>query len=308
MQIFLPEGQLISTSKNRVALSSEHGLTLAMESGQILEGEAVLCDSGHNLIVKMGEFFGFLPRQETALGIKEGTVKEIAILSRVNKVVCFVVTDIHKDKEKITPILSRVRVQRQCLDHYLYHTNPGDILSAKVTYLTPFGAFVDIGCGVTSLITIDNISVSRISHPSDRFVLGQDIYVVIKEKDLLSERLILTHKELLGTWAENAADFSAEQTVIGIVRSLEPYGAFIELTPNLAGLAETADTLKINSTAVVFIKSILPEKMKIKLAVVDTGALVNTPAPLKYYKTSGHMESWLYSPKFCTKIIETIFT
>lgn len=51
-------------------------------------------------------------------------------------------------------------------------------------------------------------------------------------------RVSLSHKELLGTWEENAALFSPGETVSATVRSVESYGIFVELTPNLAGLAE----------------------------------------------------------------------
>ena len=48
----------------------------------------------------------------------------------------------------------------------------------------------------------------------------------------------------LGTWSENAACFAAGETVVGIVRSVEEYGVFIEIAPNLAGLAEADSTLR----------------------------------------------------------------
>lgn len=54
-------------------------------------------------------------------------------------------------------------------------------------------------------------------------------------------RVALSHKELLGSWEENAALFSPGETVAGVIRSSESYGVFIELTPNLAGLAEPRD-------------------------------------------------------------------
>ena len=64
-----------------------------------------------------------------------------------------------------------------------------------------------------------------------------DIKAVIKSVE--NGRISLSHKELLGTWEENAERFCAGETVSGIIRSVENYGAFVELTPNLAGLAET---------------------------------------------------------------------
>lgn len=46
-------------------------------------------------------------------------------------------------------------------------------------------------------------------------------------------RIVLTLRELLGTWSENAACFAPGETVVGIVRSVEDYGVFIEIAPNL---------------------------------------------------------------------------
>jgi transcriptional accessory protein Tex/SPT6 len=67
------------------------------------------------------------------------------------------------------------------MQNYISKLIPGDIIPAKVTHLEQFGAFVDIGCGIPSLIPIDAISISRISHPVDRFVPNQDIKVIIKK-------------------------------------------------------------------------------------------------------------------------------
>jgi small subunit ribosomal protein S1 len=118
----------------------------------------------------------------------------------------------------------------------------------------------------------------------------------------------MTHKELLGTWSENAEHFSVGQTVSGIVRSIEPYGIFVELAPNLAGLAEYRDDICAGGSASVYIKNIIPDKMKVKLVIVDT-----FPAPemkekcFDYKISSGHIDKWVYSPEECSKIIETDF-
>ena len=114
---------------------------------------------------------------------------------------------------------------------------------------------------------IDCISVSRISHPSDRFTLGQTIQAVVTS--VSDFRIGLSHKELLGTWMENAAKFAVGETVSGIVRSVESYGIFVELTPNLAGLAEPKEHILPKQRASVYIKAIIPEKMKIKLVLID---------------------------------------
>ena len=83
-------------------------------------------------------------------------------------------------------------------------TVTGRTVPVTVTHLEPFGAFVDAGCGVSSLICVERISISRIPHPSQRFQVGDEIYAVVLEQDRANRRLRLTHRELLGTWSENA--------------------------------------------------------------------------------------------------------
>ena len=123
-------------------------------------------------------------------------------------------------------------------------------------------------------------------------------------------------KELLGTWEENAASFEAGQTVSGIIRSVESYGVFVELAPNLAGLAEIRDgsehqaASSIGGCAAVYIKSIIPEKMKIKLVLIDICGTEPERQAINYFvdcERVTHLDRWIYSPEGSQKLIETIF-
>ena len=179
---FLPEGSLLESPQNVNVLRSESALREAMQNGQRLEARVRVCDGSHNLHVDLPCMHGLIPRAEGAIGITEGTTRDI-------------------------------------------------------------------------------------SHPSDRFYIGQEIRVMVKGFE--NGRVLLTHKELLGTWEENAACFTAGETVAGIIRSVEDYGIFVELAPNLAGLADVRSGIRMGQHASVYIKSIVPERMKIKLAIVD---------------------------------------
>ena len=147
--------------------------------------------------------------------------------------------------------------------------------------------------------------MSRIEHPRERFIVGMDIKAIIRSIE--NGRISLSHKELLGTWEENAAAFSAGETVAGIVRSVENYGAFIELAPNLAGLAENRDGVRVGQQASVYIKSIIPEKMKIKLIIIDSFDYQYRPEPPVYFYSGKHIDRFLYSPVGCVKTVETVF-
>lgn len=306
MKNYCPEGALFMTPDNQSCIKSIFALQEAMLQGKILEARVLICDGEHNLHLDLPCAKGIIPREEGALGIAEGTTKDIALITKVNKPVCFKVKQMRKDDSGgYTAVLSRREVQEECMENFISVLNPGDIIPAKVTHLEQFGAFVDIGCGIPSLIPIDAISVSRISHPSDRFQAGQDIFVVIK--DISGGRVWLSHKELLGTWEENAARFNYGETVSGIIRSVEDYGIFVELAPNLAGLAEPKEGAAVGQHASVYIKALIPEKMKVKLIIVDVFSGTHVHRPPEYFITSGHISHWRYSSELSSKVIESRF-
>lgn len=288
-----------------VTIPRKEEIYAAAQDGTILQAPAVRCDAQHNLIVQLDGLTGFMPREECALGINTGQTREIAILSRVGKPICFHVKHI----DGTTAYLSRRTAQQEALQALMREHIPGDIIPVRVTHLEPFGAFVDVGCGIVSLIGIENLSVSRIFHPSDRVSVGQMLHAVISGIDTETGRISLTHRELLGTWEQNAAQFSAGETVCGIVRSVEDYGVFVELTPNLSGLAEQRFPVSPGETVSCYIKSILPERMKIKLNLIDRiGVAPAVPPPLSYYEEYGHISFWQYSPEACTtRFVRTEF-
>ena len=307
MYDYKPEGWLIDTFENRAALKSQASLHEACLSSRVLEARVILCDSAHNLTVDLGCMRGVIPRDEGAWGLSDGTTRDIAVISRVNKPVCFIVTGFEKDEAGSTyALLSRRAVQQRCMEEYLPTLVPGTIIDARVTHLEPFGCFVDIACGISSLIPIDAISVSRISHPKDRFRVSQDIKAVVRSVDE-NGRITLSHKELLGTWEENAALFENGQTVAGIIRSVEDYGVFVELTPNLAGLAEPRDDVAAGQHASVYIKSLIPEKMKVKLIIVDAFDAKYSPEKPRYFIEEGTISRWRYSPENASKLVESVF-
>lgn len=308
---YLPEG-MYSGVQNSEQMSSVMALERAMAQRRILEAPAILCDGDLNLIVDLGIMQGIVPRSQAAISLSGEPVKDIAIISRVGKPISFIITGFETDSRGNTrAILSRRAAQYACLHDYLMNLQAGDIIPARVTHLEHFGAFVDVGCGLASLFSIDSISVSRIAHPRDRFYVGMPVRAVVKNVDPENQRIYVSHKELLGTWEENAANFRVGQTVVGIVRSIEEYGIFIELAPNLAGLAEFREDVEVGQPAAVYIKNIIPERMKIKLVIIDTCKAENNRGGerLQYYVPPEvtHLDYWRYSPMGTRRVIESVF-
>ena len=282
-------------------------LRAAMASGEILQATALAFDTRRQLRFELGGVKAVMPFAQCADGAETGTVRDIAVLTRVGRPTCFVIEGLDTDEDGAPCYqLSRAEAQRLCKAEYLDTLSPGDILPCTVTHIEPFGAFCDVGCGISALLPIDCMSVSRISSPADRVSVGQQILCAIKNRDAQG-RFVLTIRELLGTWEENAAGFTVGETVVGIVRSVEEYGTFIEIAPNLAGLAESCTDLVPGQAVSVYIKNILPEKMKIKLVIVNHALSQRHRFELKYFITEGHLDHWVYSTPESPKRIETDF-
>lgn len=266
-------------------------LRKGMQTGQIFQAMCVKCDDDHNLHVDLGTVWGIIPRAETALGIREGKTRDIAILSRVGKCVSFQVVSFDRSG---CAILSRRAAQAEAKSYFLSALRPGDVVDAIVLNPTDFGVFCDIGCGITALMRIDRCCISRLQTTAQRFYPSQNIHAAILHIDDHTGLIDLTCKELLGTWAQNTALFHPGETVTGFVRSVMPYGLFVELTPNLSGLSEPDSRVAAGDAVSVYIRSINPQSHKIKLNILQILPPPSRIPELNYFLTSGHLETWEY--------------
>ena len=140
--------------------------------------------------------------------------------------------------------------------------------------------------------------------------MGQRVLAVVSHLEA-GGHICLTHRELLGTWKQNADLLRPGSAVRGIIRGVENYGVFVELFPNLSGLAEPCQGAEPGMAASVYIKSILPDRMKIKLAILDKmpGEGKRLIGPEDYFIREGRLRHWIYQPEQCsTRCVESEFT
>lgn len=147
--------------------------------------------------------------------------------------------------------------------------NKGEIVKGTVRNIQPYGAFIRTDDGVDGLLYIEDISVARIKTPAERLKVGQKIDVVIKDIDKQENRVYFSYKEMLGTWEDNIKDIQEKTIVQGTVRETEKNrrGIFIEIKPNLIGMAEYKEGLQYGQKVDVYVKKIVKEKKKIKLII-----------------------------------------
>lgn len=235
----------------------------------IFEGIVEKCDENYNLYVKLDNgISGIIPREEVEeinLG-NDGLPKVNLCAGKVNRYVQFK----QKGKNGDNLLFSRRDVQKEVLDFVKNNLQVGQIVNGIVKNITPYGAFIDIGGGVVGLVHIEDLSIARIKSPFERIKIGQKLNIMVKSIDRETGRINLSYKEILGNWEENVQNFSVGMKTKGIVRETEKNknGIFIELTPNLIGMAEYKEGLNYGEKIDIFIKKIDYNRKKIKLVVV----------------------------------------
>ena len=135
----------------------------------------------------------------------------------------------------------------------------GNKIKGRVVNLVPYGAFVEVEPGIEGLVHISELSWSkRVSHPSELLQIGQEIDAVVLAVDAKNQRLSLGMRQAAGDpWQASKEKYQPGNKVVGRVRQLTDYGAFIELEDGLEGMLHNADiswTRKINHPSEVLKK------------------------------------------------------
>ena len=242
-----------------------------LKNRDILQGFVEDCDENYNLHVRLGNgITGIIPRKEVeAINLEEnGLPRTNLCTGKLHKFIQFKLKGLSEENEII---FSRKNVQREALDWVKNNLEEGQILNGIVKNIRPYGAFVEIGGGVVGLAHIEDLSVARIKSPFERLKIGQKVKIVVKSIDREGGKISLSYKENFGTWEQNAEKFAVGMKTKGIIRETEKNknGIFIELTPNLVGMAEYKEGLEYGQRVDVSIKKIDPKKKKIKLLILE---------------------------------------
>jgi small subunit ribosomal protein S1 len=81
-------------------------------------------------------------------------------------------------------------------DNYAEEHQQGEVVEGKVTKLTNFGAFLDLGGGIEGLVHVSEISDQHIKDPADEFKVGDSLKVKILKIDTETKKISLSAKGL----------------------------------------------------------------------------------------------------------------
>ena len=242
------------------------------EEGKAIEGTVTSSVRG-GLLVDVGTR-GFLP----ASLISNRYVSDLK--PYIGKTMKLKITEIDPNKNRL--ILSHkdlVEEEREeAFDKVASQLVVGDVIEGKVSRLTNFGAFIDVG-GVDGLVHISEISYKHVDKPSDALKAGQDVKVKVIGIDNDRHRISLSIKQTEPSPFEQAtADLNEGDIFEGEVKSLTNFGAFVEVADGIQGLVHVSeisnkhvdkpsDVLKVGQSVKVKVLNIDPSDRRISLSI-----------------------------------------
>lgn len=145
----------------------------------------------------------------------------------------------------------------------------GDVVTGKVSRLTTFGAFVDLG-GVDGLVHISEISYKRVEKTSDVLKPDQEVQVKVIGIDTDKQRISLSIKQTeVSPFEKATTDIKAGDIVDGEVKSLTDFGAFVEIANGIQGLVHVSE-IASEHVKVPSDKLSVGDKVQVKVLSIDS--------------------------------------
>lgn len=249
-------------------------LAEAYEAGRIIEGEVLQVVKG-GLIIFVG-LRGFLPASQVGLRYEPNLEKYVGQTLRVR------VIELDRSRNKVivsqkVVLEEELAAKRAALWEELAEDQ---VRKGKVTKLTDFGAFVDLG-GIEGLVHISELSWARVKHPSEVVQEGDEIEVMVLGVDRERERVSLGLKQVLpDPWEGVGEKYPVGSIQEGTVTHLVSFGAFVQLEPGVEGLvhisqlanhrvAEASEVVQVGQEVKVKVLDVNERDRRISLSIKE---------------------------------------
>jgi small subunit ribosomal protein S1 len=255
-------------------------LRQALETGIPVEGVVTAINKG-GAEVQVSGMRAFCPLSQLDLRYVENPQQF------VGQRLTFRVSRIEPGKTRPNIVLSRRALLEEEAETKATETRErlqvGTVLRGKVTSLTSYGAFVDLG-GLEGMLHVSEIGYSRLAHPGEVLQVGEEVEVQVikveKGKDEKRPRISLSRRALArDPWQDVADQFPEGTEMTGKVMRLESFGAFVEIAPGIEGLVHISemganrrlnharDALQAGQEVQVRVLGVDPAKRRISLSM-----------------------------------------
>ncbi|MGR3973246.1 MAG: 30S ribosomal protein S1 [Candidatus Rhabdochlamydia sp.] len=235
------DGQIVLSRDKAHRLRQWENIVDNCTEGSIVTGKVLRKVKG-GLMVDIG-VEAFLPGSQ----IDNKRIKNLD--EYIDHIYDFKILKINTDRKNIVisrrELLEEERISKKV--EMLENFQEGEIRHGIVKNITDFGVFLDIN-GVDGLLHITDMTWKRIKHPSEMGIeVGNELEVLILHVDLEKGRVALGMKQKESNpWEEIEKQFPIGTHVKGMISSLVPYGAFLEIETDIPGLQRVEGLIHVS--------------------------------------------------------------
>lgn len=218
-------------------------LTALMRSGEIVQVKITDANRG-GLMASYGNVGGFMPVSQLSPEhyprIQGGDKNKILERLRqyVGETFDSKIIDVSEEEEKL--IVSEKAAWEVQHKDMMNQYKIGDVIEGTISVITPFGAFVQFGDSLEGLVHISELAWQRIDDPRDVVEQGQTIRAEIIKIE--GPKVFLSMKKLIDDpWKHVKEHYQVGSKVQGKVLKVNPFGLFVELDPQIHGLAHLSE-------------------------------------------------------------------
>ncbi len=267
------DGNVVLSLRKARAEGIWQAVALKESEGEILDAEVREQNKG-GLIVNIMGLRGFLPSSQVARQFS-GNLMEL-----VGTKIPVKILEVNRKRNRL--IVSQRAAQDEDRarqrEELFEKLQIGDVVTGKVSGLTSYGAFVNLG-GADGLIHISELSWDRINNVSDMLSVGDEVRVKVIKLDPELSRISLSLRQMSDDpWDTIEDRFPAGKAVTGEVTKTKKYGAFLQIADGVEGLLHiselswdhverTEDVLKVGEVVEVMVLSADKVRRRISLSL-----------------------------------------
>lgn len=180
------------------------------------------------------------------------------------------VLDYNEEKQKVS--LGLKQLVPHPWDNIEIKYPEGSIVSGKVVNITNYGAFIELESGVEGLVHVSEMSwTKKIKHPKHVVKLGETIKAIVLSISKEDRRISLGVKQMEpNPWLTIEERYPIGSNLKGKIKSLTPFGAFVEIEENIEGLIHISDiswTKRIYHPREIFTKG---QEIEVRVLSIDS--------------------------------------
>jgi len=237
------EGQAVLSIDRARQEKSWRRLQEIYEAGEIIEAEVTNYNKG-GLLVNLDGVRGFVPAsQVTEIRGGDDSSKQADMARLIGSKLSLKIIEINRHRNRL--ILSErqaIQERRDVMkERLIEELTEGETRRGRVTSITDFGAFVDIG-GADGLVHLSELSWSRVKHPSEVLKVGEEVDVYVLGINAEEKKIALSIKRTQPEpWSRVAMKYEVGQLVLGTVTQLANFGAFARIEDGIEGLIHVSE-------------------------------------------------------------------